>query len=566
MPTTPSADTLARVGGSRGLGACYALALALAACATPDAGRLLVVVDSDFDAPDPLSEIGVVVEREDGSGREEVPLRVTGREGGAGERTTQLPMSFMVRAPSSGGDVRIIVEGRDARGAPLVSRRAVTGFVAGRTRVLRLYLAEACRMMTCPSQEACDRAGTCVAERVDPADLPDAVMPGDELPRSPDAGTRDDAGPERDAAVSPSCRWRSAAGGQWNTCAIREDGSLWCWGWNNVGQLGLGPGVEQAETPRRVGLDTDWTEITAGEGHTCATRADESLWCWGWNTSGQLGLLDNSGRDRPARVVGGPWSAVRAGYRFTCGRATDGTLHCWGENRQGQLGQGMLGNRNYLSRVGTDSDWAHAATSPPRFGGGGWHACGVRAAPDIGTLWCWGWNSNGQLGVGDTTDRLVATQVTTFTDWVAAAPGYWHTCALRSDGGGRTLWCWGQGTAGRLGLRDTAARTSPVQVGIETDWVDLFPGGHHTCASRRDGSTWCWGANSDGQLGLGDTSHRSAPVALDRTWARIALGGNHTCGIDAAGALFCWGLNTYGMLGLGDTEPRDRPARVPCPE
>lgn len=423
-------------------------------------------------------------------------------------------------------------------------------------------------------------AAVCTSREVDPGDLPARVCAAAQVScAAQDAGATlidssvvgdgglpiSDAGLHPDEGVADAtplagvdCRFVAVAGGQWHACAIGIDRSLWCWGWNNVGQLGTGALGDQRERPVRVGTDTDWLSITAGEGHTCGLRADGGLWCWGWNSSGQLGLLDSSDRSRPTRVDGGPFTSVRVGYRFTCARQEDGSLWCWGENRQGQLGQGVLGNRNYLSRVTEADDWGDIDEDRLGFGGGGWHACGIRS----GGLWCWGWNASGQLGVGDGMDRLEPTRVGVDDDWASVATGYWHTCALRTGG---SLWCWGQGNAGRLGLGDTVGHDEPVQVGHLSSWARVHRGGHHTCAEQLDGSSWCWGANGDGQLGVGDDSHRASPTRLEGTWSSLGLGGDFTCGLDIEGALFCWGLNEHGMLGLGDTERRSRPERVTCP-
>ncbi|RSM54704.1 hypothetical protein DMB66_37100, partial [Actinoplanes sp. ATCC 53533] len=150
------------------------------------------------------------------------------------------------------------------------------------------------------------------------------------------------------------------------------------------------------------------------------------------------------------------------------------------------------------TRVGTASGWIR-----PTAGNG--YACAMRTD---GSLWCWGANGDGQLGLGDTVARNAGPVQLTGAGWTAVAAGSRHTCAVRSDG---TLWCWGANSAGQLGLGDLAVRDVPVPVGAATTWASVAAGVAHTCATRVDGSLWCWGANDAGQLGLGDTTDRAAP-------------------------------------------------------
>ena len=264
-------------------------------------------------------------------------------------------------------------------------------------------------------------------------------------------------GPGEAAHVRAAPGWLSIRAGGLYTCGIRTDHTLWCWGQNDVGQLGLGDTKKRA-TPSQVGHRTDWAGLAAGFDHTCATRTDHSLWCWGSGRAGQLGLGEKGGRTAPSRVGADTnWTSVVAGYTHTCGIRTDHTL------------------------------------------------------------WCWGGDSfAGQLGLGDHTDRSRPTQVGTRTDWAVARAGDSHTCATRIN---HTLWCWGNNASGQLGLGDLGNRSRPTQVGKRTDWADLGAGdGYHTCALRTNHTLWCWGFNGSGQLGLGDTNigqrpRRSAPRA-----------------------------------------------------
>jgi len=144
-------------------------------------------------------------------------------------------------------------------------------------------------------------------------------------------------------------------------------------------------------------------------------------------------------------------------------------------------------------QVGTATTWANVST-------GDSHTCGVRTD---GTLWCWGYNRLGQLGLGSEAWTFTTpTQVGTATTWASVAAGYAHTCATRTNG---SLWCWGDSSAGQLGLGSVAYSTTPAQVGTGTTWASVSTGYAHTCATRTDKSLWCWGDNGYGQVGISGT-------------------------------------------------------------
>jgi len=185
--------------------------------------------------------------------------------------------------------------------------------------------------------------------------------------------------------------------------------------------------------------------------------------------------------------------------------------------------------------------------------GGAYHSLLVRSD---GTLWASGYNTEGQLGLGDTDDRWVPTQVGIATNWVAAAAGEVHSLGLRSDG---TLWAWGANWYGQLGLADTTERLIPTQVGTDTNWVAVAAGQDHSLGVRSDGTLWAWGLNNYGQLGLNDTNNRLSPtqVGTDTNWVAVASGEYYdSLGMRSDGTLWAWGLNNYGQLGLNDTNNR----------
>jgi alpha-tubulin suppressor-like RCC1 family protein len=338
------------------------------------------------------------------------------------------------------------------------------------------------------------------------------------------------------------------------TCAIQNDHTLWCWGGNWIGQLGTGDTVGRL-TPTQVGTTTNWATVSAGGNHSCATRTDGTLWCWGANGEGELGTGDTASQLTPTQVgTAADWATVStgAGSDQTCATRTDHTLWCWGWNPHGELGTGDTTNRLIPTQVGTAVNWTTVSA-------GYLHTCAISTDH---TLWCWGHNSIGELGTGDTTNRLIPTQVETATNWATVSTGMYDTstCATRTDG---TLWCWGDNSAGELGTGDTTIRLTPTQVGTATNWATVSASGH-TCALRTDHTLWCWGDNYYGELGTGYNTSPLTPgqVGTAMNWATVSTGSEHTCAMRTDGTLWCWGDNYLGELGTGDTLNRGTPTQV----
>ena len=175
-----------------------------------------------------------------------------------------------------------------------------------------------------------------------------------------------------------------------------------------------------------------------------------------------------------------------------------------------------------------------------------------------GTLWAWGENRRGQLGDGTTTNRSSPVQIGTDSDWQSVAAASAHTVALKRDG---TLWAWGHNSSGQLGDGTTVSKTSPVQVGSATNWQSVAAGGSHTVALKSDGTLWAWGANSNGQLGDGTTVNKTSPVQIGTAtnWQSVAAGSDHTVAVKSDGTLWAWGDNYYGQLGDGTTTQQKQP-------
>jgi uncharacterized repeat protein (TIGR01451 family) len=293
--------------------------------------------------------------------------------------------------------------------------------------------------------------------------------------------------------------WLSVSAGDLHTVAIKSDGTLWAWGGNVDGQLGDGT-TTQRTSPIQVGNDTDWASVSAGHRQNLAIKSDGTLWAWGRNNTGQLGDGTSSNQRTSPIKVGNDtdWASVSAGDLHTAAIKSDGTLWAWGWNNNGQLGDGTTTQRTSPNQVGASTDWLSVSA-------GGDHVIAVKSD---GTLWAWGWNIRGQLGDGTTTQRTSPIQVGASTDWASVSASQNHSSAIKSDG---TLWAWGWNVYGELGDGTTTQRTSPIQVGADTDWLSASASGYHTSAIQSDGTLWTWGWNIRGQLGDGTTTQRESP-------------------------------------------------------
>jgi hypothetical protein len=320
-----------------------------------------------------------------------------------------------------------------------------------------------------------------------------------------------------------------AAAGDAHGCST-QDGELWCWGTNAMGQLGLGDATTRP-SPVRVGTASDWTRVGAGSQHTCGVRGG-ALYCFGFNGQAQLGDGTTVSRSTPTQIgTATDWSAIAGGLGYSCGIRA-GALYCWGNNASGQLGDGTVATRTVPVQVGTATNWTRIAT-------GDLHSCGLRA----GALYCWGENDSGQLGDGTTTDRLVPTQVGAATNWTDVATGQRYSCGIN----GGALYCWGGNTSGQLGLGDTTSRGLPTRVGTSTAWSRVDSSSLTTCGLQ-SGSPYCWGRNNQGQVGAGDLVQRNSPVAIGiyGDWAGVVSGASLTAGRRAGDLLYSWGTSSTG--------------------
>ncbi len=329
--------------------------------------------------------------------------------------------------------------------------------------------------------------------------------------------------------------------GREHACALRDGGSIVCWGGNARGELGDGTTLMRAAPAEPVVGVSDAVAISAGDEHTCVVRAGSTVACWGVNGYGQLGDGSTTDRSTPVAVPGVADAVdVVAASSFTCALRASGSVVCWGLNRDNQLGNG----------TGADSSTpvgVPVVAGAIAIAAGGAGACALAAG---GSIWCWGSNSQGQLGDGSTAARSAPVSVVDIADATAIALGDRHACALRGD---RTVWCWGAGTEGELGDGARSSRSRPVLVASIADVVAISAGGARSCARDARGRTYCWGDASSGALGDGSVTDAPSPVrvtGLDDS-RRLAQGSSSSCALRADGRVACWGARGYGRLGDG---------------
>jgi alpha-tubulin suppressor-like RCC1 family protein len=290
------------------------------------------------------------------------------------------------------------------------------------------------------------------------------------------------------------------------------------------------------------------------------------VWCWGYDEFGQLGNGSTSDSPTPVAVTGltNGITAIAARGEHACALTAAGGVTCWGANINGQLGDGTTTNSP------TPVDVAGLATGVTAIATGGEHTCAVTTD---GAVKCWGWNAAGQLGDGTTIDRSSPVDVGPPTNAGASVQrslkvrsvmaGGRHTCALTIEG---DVWCWGRNQEGQLGDGTTASRATPDDVGgLGGEASMVSTGGNFTCALLRTGDVQCWGHNAVGQLGNGMTTDASTPLdvgGLTGGATAIAAGYYHSCAVTTGGGLKCWGLNDSGQLGDGSTVDQGIPVAV----
>lgn len=292
--------------------------------------------------------------------------------------------------------------------------------------------------------------------------------------------------------------WLKVSAGNWHSAGIKSDGKLWTWGNNFYGQCGNGTSGQFANGAMQQIGNENWSMVSCGLYYTLLIKSDGTLWSMGDNTYGQHGL-GNSFSIIPAQIGADTnWKQVTANDRYSIGVKTNGTLWAWGT---GYLGNGAISTTNVPIQIGSDNDWDKIAN------------CGTFAIKTNGTIWGWGYNQFGQLGDGTIISRTTPIQIGTDTNWQKICSYSSHTIALKSNG---TIYTWGNNQYGQLGngVFSNTNTLMSTQLGSETNWQDIAVGEWHSTALKNDGSLFNWGFNGDDRLGDGTGIDKNIPTQV----------------------------------------------------
>ena len=312
--------------------------------------------------------------------------------------------------------------------------------------------------------------------------------------------------------VGTDSNWTNISTGKYTTFAIKSDGTLWGTGSSRYGEIGNGTfGTNNyIFNFTQVGTETNWKIISGTRDNTIGLKNNGTLWGWGFNNNGQVGDGTTVVRYTPVQIgTDSNWKAVTSGsISFNIALKTNGTLWGWGfhggSNCLG-LGSGTGINAYYSSpiQIGTDSDWSSMAS-------GYEHTLAIKTN---GKLYIFGTGVNGAGGNGVLTDMtfFIPTQIGTDSNWAQVSAGYSTSYAIKTDG---TLWAWGQNDLGQLGDGTTINKGIPTQIGTDNNWASVQAGYQHCEALKTNGALWTWGDNSSSQLGTSNTSSSLIPVQI----------------------------------------------------
>ncbi len=352
--------------------------------------------------------------------------------------------------------------------------------------------------------------------------------------------------------VSGGLAFASLTGGRYQTCGLVGN-TAYCWGNNFDGQVG-DASTALRNAPVAVSTATTFTSVSTGGFHSCGVAVTTgNSYCWGWNGFGQVGDATALDGVAPVPVPGVPQTAtiVTTGHEHTCALITGGTVYCWGQNSSGQLGDGTYIDRTNAASVSSFADFQTIS-------GGADHSCGLRAG---NLIYCWGDGSFGQLGNGTTTSTSTPTLVGGPGGYATVSTGDDHTCALTTTG---VAYCWGTNPDGRVGNNTTLQQDSPVPVSGGLTFSKISAGGMLSCGVTTAGAAYCWGDNSSGGLGNSSTINSSVPVRVSGTqvWSAVSAGLDYACGLTTSNTVYCWGNNADGELGIGSSSSSNVPALV----
>ena len=361
--------------------------------------------------------------------------------------------------------------------------------------------------------------------------------------------------------------------------AIKTNGTLWAWGWNGIGQLGDNT-TDSKNSPIQIG-SSSWTLVSAGSDENgltpvLAIRTDGALFAWGYNNSGQLGDNTLIHRSSPVQIGTSSWIAIGVGFKTAGAIRSDGTLWVWGSNEIGQLGLGDIVHRSSPVQLGTLNNWRSLSVSGQDFGEllGAFYAVNNK-----GEIYVWGENTStfswpgGLLGLNDTLNRSSPVQLGLYSSdnrlpavrsFIAVQAGNLHSLALRND---RLLFAWGNNSHGQLGLAyyPNTNQSSPTLVRAPNwSWVSISNSNIHTMAIRSDGALFTWGEQgSYGLLGNSSTIDQSIPIQIGTSsWIVASASNYNSFAIRADYRLFGWGYGSMGQLGQNSLVSSSSPVSI----
>lgn len=328
--------------------------------------------------------------------------------------------------------------------------------------------------------------------------------------------------PMRDSA-------RQVSAGRASSIVLLQNGTVLTWG------------NQASSSPAAIPGLSNIRSVSAGSEHFLVLHQDGSVSAWGENWNGALGNGSEAASDVPVRVPGVAASTGVSAGRGNSFAVSGGAVYSWGNNDFGKLGNPSAGTVQRVARpVAGLTDIAATAA-------GSGHSMALHSD---GSVWTWGSNKHGQLGVAsDMTMRSTPERVIGLTDVKAVAANGNHSLALQNDG---TVWAWGANNHGQLGLGDTEDRSAPLPISGLTNITGIAAGGGHSLAVDSDGTVWGWGTNYHGQVGEGSDTSRflePVPVAGLSTASSVAAGGTHSLAALSDGSVWAWGSNEENQIG-----------------
>jgi alpha-tubulin suppressor-like RCC1 family protein len=362
--------------------------------------------------------------------------------------------------------------------------------------------------------------------------------------------------PVREATFATN--WSDFNPGQSHVLAVKADGTLWAWGRNHRGQLGLGDTLSR-NTPQQIGFDNDWVTTGCGGNQSFAIKSNGTLWAWGENSSGQLGIGNNqntSANWAPIQVgLATNWISVAAGNNFTVGLNASGGMFTWGSDAFGQLGNGAASASFSPAQIQQSSRWTVVEAG----------ADYAMAIMSDGNLYAWGRNNRGQLGDNTTTNRVNPVLIASTTPWIGvscgqAGPlsGVQHTVGLKANG---TVWTWGDNTLGALGNSQVSSPTVNVPTAVfptVSNIAAVETGNGLTYIRNTSGQVYAAGTDINGAFGNDSTTQSNVflPISVvPVSWSSVAAGQNFNIALKSDGTIWMWGSNANGLLGNGTSSP-----------